>query len=269
MTIKARGQRVWIVAALLIVSTVVSGCLPIWQGREMEEELAELRTRQAELEAEATEREQTLAEMIAGARSDIEELEEVLVDAREILSRDSANLGADVQRNREEMGQVRGELEELAFRFRRFEEAFDYFREDVDIRFSEEWPSDPEELLELGQGFLEDEDYRQARRAFERFLSRHESHRLANVARLELAELFFAQREWHRAVGEFQQLLRGGSTDAQQARAALRIGEAFMALGECEEASIFLETVVEDYPRSEDVTDARSRLADIQANRCP
>lgn len=258
---------------MLVSSLFLSGCLPIWQGRALEDEVAMLRARQADLEAEASQREESLAEMIRGARDDIEELEAVLVEAREILSRDSANLGAEVQRNREELSQVYGELEELEFRFRRFQQTFELFRVDVDMRFdsgeAEHWPEDPEDLLEFGQALREDGEYTRARRAFHRFLSHHENHHLTAVARLELAEAYFAEEQWVSAIGEFQTLFRQSQAESHQSRSAMRIGESFVALGECERAKIFFETVVEDFPHSREVSEARRQLRSIERDECP
>lgn len=256
--------------ALILTATLfLSGCLPIWQARTMEEELSALQARQAELEEESAQRQELLAQMIEGAREDIEELGSVLKEAREILGRDSANLGADVQRNREEMGRLQGEVEELEFRFRRFNEAFDYYRADIELRLAEEWPQDPEELLAKGRQLREEGMLPQARRGLERFMSLHGDHRLAPVARLELAEVLFAQEQWVSAITEFQRLLSGRASSAdQKARAALRIGQAFVALGKCDDGSLFLETVVEDYPRSDDAVQARVELDRIKREGC-
>lgn len=237
----------------------------------MERELQELQQRQARLERESVQREASLVETIASAREDIESLEQVLEEARKFLSENSANLGADVQQMREETSLVLGELESLEFRFRRFQESYEYFREDLDLRFAEEFPSDPDELLEQAQQLEDQGDLRRARRAYERFLSRHSTHRRRNMARLKLGEILFAQEQWVNSIGEFQQLLQrgSGSTDSQQARAALRIGESMRAMGNCDDAAIFFETVVEDHPRSDDVGEAQRHLQELGAGDCP
>ncbi len=255
---------------ILLAATTLSGCLPIWTAREMEEEIAELQAQQIRLEAELAEREETLTEMIALARGEIEELEQVLVEAREFLSQNSANLGADVHAQQEDLSRLRGEKEELEFRFRRFQEAFEYFREDVDLRFAEEWPADPSDLLELAQGFVEDEDYRQARRALERYLARHSDHRQVNTARLTLGEVYYVQEQWVSAIQAFREILRPGAraVDSHQARASLRIGQSLIQLGDCDDGEIFLETVVEDFPRSREVSEAQQWLREL-SGRCP
>lgn len=255
---------------VLVIWIGLTGCLPIWEGRALEEELQTLRARQAEMEREAEEREANLVETIESARGDIESLEEVLEDARRFLSENSANLGADVQRMREEMSRLSGQVEELGFQFRRFQESFAYYREDVDLRFAEEFPSDPDELMARGQELEDEGDFRRARRVYERFLTRHGEHPRRNTARLKLGEILVVQEQWVNAIGEFQQLLprESGSTESQQARASLRIGEALQGMGECEDAAIFYETVVEEYPLSDDVGEARRRLREVETGEC-
>jgi TolA-binding protein len=257
-------------AMILVAAVVLGGCLPIWTAREMEAEIQSLQAQQRELEWELEQREQSLTEMIEIARSDIEELEQVLVEARDFLSRNSADLGADVHAQEEALSHLRGELEEVAFRFRRFEEAFNYFREDVDLRFAEEWPTDPADLLELAQALMEDEDYRQARRALERYLSRHEDHRQVNTARITLGELYFVQEQWVNAISQFRQLLHpdARAVDSHQSLASLRIAQSFIELGNCRDAAIFLETVIEDFPRSREVSQAQQLQRNL-AGRCP
>ena len=258
------------IVAALSAALLFSGCVPFWTGQEMEAQIAELQAQQRELEEELSKREQSLTEMIASAREEIEELEQVLVEARELLARNSADLGADVHGQAEELSRLRGELEELEFRFRRFDEAFVFFREDIDLRFAEEWPADPAELLQLAQSLMEEENYRQATRALERYMSRHSDHRQVNTARLALGEVYFRQEQWLSAVQAFRGLLLPGAraVDSHQSLASLRIGQALIELGQCNDAEIFLETVVEDYPRSREVSEARELLRGLP-NRCP
>lgn len=253
-------------AVVLVVSLCLSGCMPIWQGRELEEELAEMEARQAELDAEAQEREEALAEMIEDATAEIEELEEVLEEARKILARDSAELGEDVRRSRQELSQVRGQLEELEFHQRRNQQAFETFRDDMDTRFED---VEPEELLEMVEKFQEDGELDFARRALEQFLSDYEDHELAPEARLELGEIYFQTEKWESAVEVFQELRDDETSEARQARATRRIGEIFRELGNCDNAELFLESVIEDYPNSDEVSEVRGMLSDIEGGNCP
>ena len=254
------------VGSILILALLVSGCMPYWSGRDLEDQVMEMEQRQEELDAEAKEREEALAAMIADAKTEIDELEEVLEEARSVLARNSADLGADVQQNRREISQLQGRIEEGEFYHRQLEQRFETFREDMDTRFDN---MEAEELLEKVEGFEEDGDFGLARRALEQFLSDHDDHQLAGEARLMLGEIYFATEQWESAVPVFREVREDQRSSARQARATRRLGEVFWALEDCSNAQLFFETVVDVFPNSDEVDDAQSYLDDLAQGACP
>lgn len=263
------GRQIVAVGGIAIAAMMVGlvgGCMPIWEGRELESELQEMRERQAELEDQGQQREEELAKMIGDAQSEIDELEEVLDEAEKLLRRDSAQLGADVRQMREDLGRMRGRLEELEFEFRRFDETFVQFREDMDQRFA---GVEPEELLEQAQEFQDQDEYHLARRALERFLSEHGDHQLVGEARLELGEVYYETEMWQSAIEVFRDVRDDAGSSARQARATRRIGDVFMQLGNCDNAELFFESVVLDYPDSRDAQPAQDQLDAIERGECP
>lgn len=245
---------------------VMTGCMPWWTGREMQDDLSEMEARQAELEQEAQKREEELAQMIAEAKAEIEELEEVLEEARRILARDSADLGDDVRQTRREITEVLGRLEEVEFRHRRLQQSFELFREDMDRRFAD---IEPDELLEKAQNFQDEGEYDLARRALERFLSDHEGHDLVSEARLELGDVYYHLEKWENAGAQFTRVSDDATSRARQAYATHRVAEVFVQMGECDTARLFFEAVVEDYPSAEEVSEAREWIRRIDSGECP
>lgn len=265
-SIARKGRRVAAVAFMTCAAMAISGCMPWWTGRDMQEDLAQMEARQAELEKEAEKREQELAEMISEAKAEIKELEEVLEEARRILARDSADLGDDVRQTRREITQVLGTLQELEFRHRRLEQSFDLFRDDVDRRFAD---VEPDELLEKAQKFQEEGEYHLARRALERFLSDHEGHQLEAEARLELGDVYFELEQWESAGSQLTRVSEDSTSRARQAYATYRVAEVFVQMDECDTARLFFEAVVDDFPAAEEVTDAQEWIRRIDRGECP
>lgn len=261
-------DRSWVpmVTTGLLCALFVAGCMPIWSGRDLQDEVADLEERQMELEAEADERERTLASMIDEVRNEIDTLEGVLEEAREVLARNSADLGAEVSQTREDINRVRGSLEELEFLHRRLEQSFETFRGDMDQRFE---GVEPEELLEKAQKFLDEEEYGLARRALRQFLDDYEEHDLEPEARLTLAEVYFQTGQLENAGTEFDRVRLDATSTARQARATRRIAEVFMEMGDCDNAELFFESVVSDFPTSLEVADARRYLEEIERGQCP
>ncbi len=250
----------------MVISLVLSGCMPYWSGRDLEDQVLEMEERQERLDAEAKEREQELASMIEEAKAEIDALEEVLEEARTVLARNSADLGADVQQNRQEVSQLQGRIEEGEFHHRRLEQRFETFRDDMDTRFKN---MEAEDLLEKAEEFEESGEYGLARRALEQFLKDHDDHSLAGEARLILGEIYFATEQWESAVPVFREVREDERSTARQARATRRLGEVFWEMGDCETAELFFETVVDLYGTSEEAQDAQTYLQDIADGQCP
>ncbi|TXD34474.1 tetratricopeptide repeat protein [Lujinxingia vulgaris] len=258
---------------VVVLALCTSGCLPIWQGKTMQEDIEALRAeQQAIISKSASEREELTA-MVASAREDVAELRDVLAEARELLQRNSADLGVEVAATREDLNRLRGTVEELDFRFMRMEQSLELFRRDVDLRFESgeaiKLPEEPDELRQFGDARLAEQDYLQARRAYERFLERHGEDARANEVRFQLGEAFFAQSQWVSAIGEYQKVLEGSAPTSRQAQANLRIGQAFLQMGQCPNAEVFFETVVAEYPGSRAVAEARRGLEQARSGSCP
>jgi TolA-binding protein len=256
----------------LALSGVLTGCMPIWTGNRVQEELETVKMQQrVMLESSQAEKEE-LTRMIASGRTDIAEMREVLDEARELLQRNSANLGVEVGQIREELERLRGRNEELEFRFLRMEQALQLFKEDVDMRLGagrEPLPDDPEKLIELASNRIELKDYRTALRAMERFLSQHERHARIGDAIFLLGETYFFESQWVSAIFEYQKVLQNHQRSPRIAMATYRIGESFQKMGKCQEAQVFFETVINDHPGSRVVRDAREHVQEIKAGRCP
>ncbi len=256
----------------LMISLGASACVPVWTGNRMQDDLESVKAQQQSmLESSKTEREE-ITQMIAGARSDVKELEQILAEARDLLQKNSANLGVEIHQAREELQLLRGKQEELEFRFSRLEQGLQLFKEDVDLRLAGGagvvLPQDPNELLEMGNKAMSDKDYRAARRAFETILSKHPKYAKADEAAFLIGDSFFAEGQWVGAIFEYQKVLQNYPRSSRRSAATYGIGESFAKLGKCEEAGVFFETVVNEHPGSRQVRDAREYLKKIKAGSC-
>ncbi|MFU8802908.1 MAG: tetratricopeptide repeat protein [Bradymonadaceae bacterium] len=257
-----------------LASVLLTGCMPIWTGNRVQDDLETVKAQQQAMMESSQAEKAELTEMITSARADVAEIREVLEEARELLQRNSANLGVEVQQNREEMERLRGQVEEIEFRFLRMEQALNLFREDVDMRFGggggrEPLPDDPDKLIELATNRIEIQDYRVARQAMERFLASHARHAKAAEALFLLGESYFLENQWASAIFEYNKVLQNHGRSTRAAMATYRIGESFAKMGKCEEASVFFETVINDHPGARMVRDARQQVKDIKAGSCP
>ena len=264
--------------ALLITALLgllmLSGCVPMQKGKEMEEELEALKTQQRVMAEKYEEQEKELTQMIASAREDVSELRSVLKEARDLLQRNSADMGAEMQKTREEIQRLRGTIEELEFKIRKLEQELKLFKEDVDIRFASgeavaaQLPKEAVPLYEFGTTKLDEGNTRAARKAFEEFVASFSGHPKAAEAQFLLGETYHREQHWISAITEYQKILKTRSNSSYVDDATFRIGESFYKLGRCDNAKVFFETVVADYGSSKWASDARTLLNNIKSGRC-
>lgn len=256
----------------LIMSS--SACLPLNRGELMESEIEELKTTQLAMAENYEAQERALRDMITSSREDVEQLKSVLKEARELLQRNNADLGAELQTNREELRRLRGMLEELDFGVSKLAQDLSLFKEDIDIRFASgeallaQLPDEAAPLFEFGEAKLEEGKMRAARKAFEKFLDQHADHPRAPEAQFNVGETYRVEGHWVTAIGEYQKTMQSERAAALLDDATFRIGEGFYALGRCENARVFFETVVQDYGSSEWASSARVKLNELDSGRC-
>ncbi len=259
---------------ITIVSTILisTGCTPIWTGNQMQDDIEQLKSEQAELNENLAEEKQELTQMVAQARTDVQELDGVLKEATELLQRNSADFGVEMERLRTEVEMLRGKVEELDFRFQKVEQDLKLFKEDVDLRFSDGGggglPEKASELYAYANDALKSQNYSKARRGFDAFIKKFPKDDRADDALFGLGETFFADNQHVSAVYEYQKIIKNYPKSDRRDDATFRIGEAFMALRKCQEAKVFFEAVVKDYPKSKWRSKSQSHLKSIESGSC-
>jgi predicted RNase H-like nuclease (RuvC/YqgF family) len=123
----------YLIMGLVALST--SGCVWKSTGDEMQQDIEAIRAEQNAMQENYEEEKSRLTEMIASARQDVSELKEVLKEARALLQRNNADLGVEIQKNRQEVSELRGHVEQMEFKLAKLEQNLELFREDVDLRF--------------------------------------------------------------------------------------------------------------------------------------
>ena len=253
-------------------ATLLASCLPIWEARDMQERIdaleAEQEVTQKRLETEKKE----LETMIEGARADVGELRDVLKEAKSLLQRNNADLGAELQETRKEIQKLRGKIEETQFRVQKMTLELQEFKEDVDMRFADrgvaELPEEADELWEFGKKKFEDGQLRAARQAFGEFLKQHANDDRAARAQFYLGEIHYKEGTWVSGIFDFRKVLKNFPDSELKPRAAYQIGVGFVQLQKCEKAKPFFETVIADYGNSSVAPEAQSKLDAIKRGEC-
>jgi len=103
-------------------------------------------------------------------------------------------------------------------------------------------------------------DFLTAVASFRGFLKKYPSSELADNAQYWIAECYFAMRDYQKAIKEFQVLVEKYPRSDKIKSAILKQGLSFAELQMPDEAKIFLEKTVKDYPGTDEAARAKEKL---------
>lgn len=266
------SQRLWALGLCLYLS---AGCVSASDGEQMRQEIDALKAEQSIIKESFQKREGEMAAAVVSARAEIQELQKLIREAEELLRSNVATAGVDLQRTREEVERLRGRSEEMEFKVAKLEQDLLLFKQDVELRLTpgsqaaqaQPLPENATELLKLGSSNVE-KDARQARRALEAFISRYPEDARIDEAIYLLGETYFNEKQHISSILEYQKILKTYPRSKRTADAMFRAGQGFRALGKCEQAKLFFETVIADHGKSDRAREARQELKGFKGNQC-
>ena len=103
-------------------------------------------------------------------------------------------------------------------------------------------------------------DLVKAREKFQTFLLLYPNSDLADNAQFWIGESFYKQKEYERAILEYEKVIQKYSQGSKVPSALLKQGFAFYALDQIEEAEILFDRVIKEAPRSEQAEIAKKKL---------
>lgn len=271
MNLSTNLSRRALILSALIVSLLAPGCVSMWSGDEMREDIAALQAEQKATQESLESEKERLTEMISSARGEVKELQEVLKEARSLLQRNNADLGVEVQKNREQAGALYGKIEELEFKVGKIDQEIDLFKEDVDLRFGTADKSLPDSagpLFEKGEKEYKANNMRVARRAFEKFKEQFSRDKRAPQAQLLLGMTYYRESQWASAIFELQQVIKEHGSSSVVDEATYQIALALRKMERCDQASAWFELLLDEHPQSEWAESARQQLKEIEAGKC-
>lgn len=118
----------------------------------------------------------------------------------------------------------------------------------------------PAELIKRAEEALAKDQPAVARALLTRMLKESPSDPLAAKARYRLAESWFNEGQYQRAILAFEEVVSKHPKTDWAPWAMVRQGECFAKLGQQEEARLFWQDVVDRYPKSQAATDAKGLL---------
>ena len=272
-----RIQRQALLLGAVFASASISGCF-LWTSADQG---STLERRQMEFEARVTAMEtssQGYTAQMEGAHAKVAELETVLQQATQVVTRNSADTGARVDELQQALAVQSGQIDELRHELSRIQEEFreqqgDYEnrmkrlarRAGVDMPVDEtEIPAAPDDHFRAAQVAYEAREFSTARALFRAFVSRYASDARADDAQVHIGQSYLVEDRPATALGELRRVITEFASGDQVPAALLGMGDSFYRLHDCENARVSYDTLMRAHPRSPQAADARTRLRDVQ-----
>ncbi|HWN71077.1 MAG TPA: tetratricopeptide repeat protein [Haliangium sp.] len=261
---------VGLVGALLAAST--SGCF--WVTTKREGEM---------LRADVKAIDERLAKREDDLEGKIQQLERVLAEATEVLRRNSADLGADVQELEQEIRKVQGLVSEAAghaddvrAEVKALKDSHDKERAALEQRFTAledrlaaleaqaAQPQTPEAMFTAAKAAYDGGDYAKAESLFRQLVTRYPGHDHADDSQYHRGEAYFRQKDYSAAIRELQKVYDKYPTSPLADDALFRAGEAAQALLRCTEARAYFGLIRQKYADSPLAKKSKDKDAEIK-----
>ena len=218
----------------------------------MQQDLEELQNRVAQTEA-----------AMGGS---IGELQEVLKRATDLLRRNSADLGAEVESQSKEQARLAGMMEETARKIDMLQNEMTSQHAAIDSRLTAvesgsggRAQTSPEDDLADGKRALAARKYDEAMGLFESSIAKDRSGRVAPNAQYLRAQTFEKKKRYRDAIGHFQLVYEKYPKSDVADDALFSAGETAMQIKQCNDARAYFSILQKKYPRSKHRRKARAR----------
>jgi len=250
-------------AAVLTCSWLLGAC---YMTKSDANQRFEAQTRQIE----ALQGEVRANHLALGAK--LKELEEGLERARALLTRDSADVGAQVQQQQQRMAEIEGKLDEMTHNLSGLIEQTAKARADLDERLKVntkpgEFALDPSQVpADKGSHFAAAYDaykaseHDKARALFKEYLNRYASDDKAGDAQYWIGASYLVQNKPATALGEYRKVIANYPKSPAVDTALYGMADAFFRLHACTDAKGAIEALVKRKP-SKALEDRAKQLA--------
>lgn len=281
-------------AAALLALTLAPGCFWVTtkdEGNLLRKDVDSLKERMAKQEESVDER--------------VKKLDESLDKATKLLARNSADVGSDVEKLGKDQSTLNGQVQDMARQVESMRAEVEALkqenaklRSDYEARLAaaeqrlaafdggavKPGPTNPppgpggsvtspggtvldkDALFARARKSLDDGQLTDARRDYTDFVKRFPKDAKADDAQFALGEIFFREKAYEKAIGEYQKVIDSFADGDMADDALFRAGEASVAMKWCVDARAYFGVLVQKYPKSTLVKSAKARLDYLKKN---
>ncbi|NMC71823.1 MAG: outer membrane protein assembly factor BamD [Myxococcales bacterium] len=218
-------------------------------------------------------------DMVNEARQQVEELERVLQRTTDLLTRNSADFGAEFEDLKDEVARLRGRMDEVlaalrevgaasATHTRRLDRLERAAGLDPEIN-ADEAPATADELWARAGELVTQESYGVARAYYRLFQSRYPDDPRKGQADAEIGAAYAMEGRFGDAIAVLSAVARANPDAPYSDRVYYYTGLSLVGLGRCDEAKTLLRTMVRKFPQSPLKAPAEQLLAQLRTDsRC-
>ncbi len=257
-----------------------SACFyPASRGRELEDKTA----RQ---EQEIKDLETKLAATLPKIDEKIAEVTKALEGLDRASRQSDASIGVRLEKNVQDLGILRGQVETYLFKIAELEKATKKFEENTDQKFGDlqgtdagktaaarrrfeelHKPADPKLYLAVADAKAREGDYLLSRMIYEDLIRKYPKGEVTGDAHFGRGETFYNEDKCREALAEYGKVIQDYAKSSTAPNAYLHSADCFGKLKMNDEARLALEEVVKSYPRSDAARQAKARLAALDKSK--
>lgn len=253
-------------AAAACALALLAGCVTSSEGQAMRTETSRLKERLDTMETRYTE-----------ANLAMDRLRQLLDEATALLARNSADLGAQVERQGQELNLVSGKLEEIRHLVDqlqrqvgegRLEERLSLLEQNqqrIVDKVAPTMPEDKDGLWNESQARLREGNRAEGRRFLREFIKRYPQDPKAATGYLLVGKSFAEEGKHTQAAAEYQKVLDTYPKSPEVPEVMFQLGTSFVELKFCSDAQAIFQDLAKRYKKSPRAKDAAGQVRAVRA----
>lgn len=248
----------------LLLALGSAGCMTTGEGEALRKEVASLK--------------KSLSKTQLRADKELQKLQKVMEQATALLTRNNADVGAQVDRLQQNVAKLTGGAEENAKTVQELSKRFADFQAKVDVKLENlssgapqkkqaPVPEDKDKLFTLAQGRINAGKHQEGRRLLRHFLVRFEKDSRVPDAWLQLGNSYYAQGKFANAIQEYRKVIEKYKRSKAVPEALYKIGMSFYQLKYCSDARVFFSELTRKHRRHRAAKSAYKTLKLIRRYR--
>jgi tol-pal system protein YbgF len=253
-----------VVRRLALCALVLGGCVTSYEGQQMRDQIEQVRNM-------SQANEQKAAELAKQMDSQLKRLKEVVNEATNVVTRNSADVGGKVDKLVQDMAQLTGRIDDLQHSNDALTKQFQDYRAASDTKLESltntmtaaKTPPVPETadaLYAEADKRLQAAQFVDARRLFEAFINRYPTDARAAKAQFNIGEAYAGEKRYANAIGAYTKVVDNFPKADVVPDAMYKNGIAFYQLKYCSDAKVYFQELLKRYPKTSWKADANEQL---------